>query len=129
MAKGEAAGGGRTRDALLADTFEAVLAAIFLDQGPEAARRFAEPLLDAQLELVLAGDGPLDPKSRLQMLVQAERLITPQYRTVAASGPDHQRQFTVEVWADDELLGVGVGQSKQSAAQQAAREALAKFGV
>jgi ribonuclease III len=129
MAKGEASGGGRERDALLADAFEALLAAIYLDQGIEAAGAFAAPLLEQELGQLLSHGGPLDHKSRLQEVVQAARAITPRYRTVNASGPDHRREFTVEVWADEELLGVGVGQSKQSAAQAAALAALEKFGI
>jgi ribonuclease III len=124
MSKGEAAGGGRERDALLADVFEALLAAVYLDQGIVAAQAFLEPLLQGQIAQLLSSGSVLDHKSRLQELIQAVRGVTPHYRTVEVRGPDHQRDFTVEVWAGNMLLGVGRGSSKQVAAQAAALVAL-----
>lgn len=124
MSKGEESGGGRDREALLADTFEAVVAAIFLDQGLAATHVFLGPLLEGKIQQIEQSGQVLDYKSRLQETMQALRNLTPQYRTVAATGPDHQRQFTVEVWVGEELLGVGTGHSKQVAAQAAAFTAL-----
>jgi ribonuclease-3 len=125
LGKGEERSGGRDRDALLADTFEAVTAAIYLDQGLDAARRFLLPLLETQAQTLEHDDVLQDSRSRLQERVQAERNQTPRYHTVSAEGPDHSRVFTVEVWAGEEQLGVGTGASKQAAAQEAARRALA----
>lgn len=123
MGRGEESGGGRARPAILADAFEAILGAVYLDGGIEAARRFLFPLLERVVD-ALAGRMPLDYKSALQIEVQGRRGITPAYRTVASWGPDHARAFRVEVWAGDELLGTGEGSSKQQAQQEAARAAL-----
>jgi len=124
LGKGEEHSGGRDRENLLADAFEAVLAAIYLDQGMDTAQQFLLPLLVAERERLAADGLHLDDKSRLQERIQSERNVTPRYRTVSAEGPDHHRTFTIEVYAGDEQLGVGVGNSKQAAAQAAARAAL-----
>jgi ribonuclease-3 len=124
LSKGDEAGNGRQRDALLADTFEALVAAIYLDQGLTAALAFVTPLFERELERIAAHGLPLDYKSRLQQRIQAARNITPRYQTVSASGPEHQREFLVEVLAGDERLGIGQGGSKQAAAQAAAQSAI-----
>lgn len=124
LGKGEEQSGGRDRDPLLADAFEALVAAIYLDGGVEAANRFLRPMLDREALNVVANGLALDDKSRLQERVQGERNQTPRYRTIRAEGPDHDRRFTIEVWAGTDLLGVGAGASKQAAAQAAARAAL-----
>jgi ribonuclease-3 len=125
LGKGEEQSGGRTRTPLLADAFEALVAAIFLDSGAESADRFLRPLLEREVAQIDANGLVLDEKSRLQERVQGERNETPRYRTVRAEGPDHERRFTIEVWAGSTCLGVGEGPSKQAAAQAAARAALA----
>ena len=114
----------RQRPALLADLFEAVLGAIYLDGGIEAARTFAVPFL-AQ---ALAQGGPADHKTQLQERAQASHGITPRYRVVAASGPDHRREFTVEALLSERVIGSGRGPSKQAAEQDAARHALELLG-
>lgn len=124
LGKGEEHSGGRERDNLLADAFEAVIAAIYLDQGMEAADRFLLPYLESEAARIVVHGLQLDDKSRLQERVQSERNQTPRYRTVSAEGPDHNRVFTIEVQAGGDRLGVGVGNSKQAAAQAAARAAL-----
>jgi ribonuclease-3 len=124
LSKGDAAGNGRERDSLLADTFEAVVAAIVLDSGLEAARAFLQPLFEQQIEHIQMHGLPLDYKSRLQQRIQADRNITPRYQTVSVSGPEHRREFVVEVFAGDDPLGTGRGSSKQAAAQAAAQAAL-----
>lgn len=124
LGKGEEHSGGRDRDNLLADAFEAIVAAIFLDQGMDAASRFLLPLLEIEGERITTHGLQLDHKSRLQERVQFERNQTPRYRTLRAEGPDHNRTFTIEVFAGDEKLGAGVGNSKQAAQQAAARGAL-----
>jgi ribonuclease-3 len=124
LSKGDDSSNGRQRDALLADTFEALVAAIYLDRGLAAAQAFVLPLFEQELARIEAQGLPLDFKSRLQQRIQAERNITPRYHTVSASGPEHRREFVVEVLAGDERLGVGQGASKQQAAQAAAQAAL-----
>lgn len=127
LSKGEEASGARNRDTLLADTFEAVIAALYLDQGMEAVWGVLDPFLDREIATIAAQGLAPDHKSRLQSRIQAERNITPRYQTIAVSGPDHRREFTVEVLVGEVSLGVGVGASKQSAAQAAAQVALAQL--
>lgn len=127
MSKGEETSGARKRDSLLADTFEALIAAIYLDageQGAAAVQTVLIPLLESQLEQIEQREQRLDYRSRLQEYVQATRNLTPRYEILSAVGPDHQRSFTTVVLAGDELLGKGMGNSKQASAQEAAREAL-----
>lgn len=125
LGRGEIQSGGREREPLLADAFEAVLAAIFLDNGEDAAELFLQPLLQSELSRISQNGLVLDEKSRLQERMQGERNLTPRYETVRVEGPDHERRFTIEVWAGSTRLGVGEGFSKQAAAQVAARVALA----
>jgi ribonuclease-3 len=124
LSKGDESSNGRQRDALLADTFEALVAAMYLDGGLAAAQTFVLPLFEQQLARIEAQGLPLDFKSRLQQRIQAERNITPRYHTVSVAGPEHRREFVVEVLAGGERLGVGQGASKQQAAQAAAQAAL-----
>jgi len=126
LGRGVEAEGGRDRPTLLADAFEAVLGAIYLEQGMETARRFLQPFLERALAEA-SGRPPLDDKSALQIAVQGRLGLTPEYRTVDAWGPDHARTFRVEVWVGGRLLGVGEGPSKQLAQQEAARLALKRF--
>jgi len=128
ISKREERSGARTRAALLADTFEALVDAEVADKSLEAARAFVTPLFERQLERLAGGDLALDYKSRLQQRIQAERNITPRYRTVGATGPEHRRDFTVEVLAGGARLGLGQGPSKQAAAQAAAQAALESLG-
>ncbi len=126
MGKGEEVDGGRSRPSILADAFEAVLGAVYLEGGVDAARRVVVPLLERAME-GMSGKTPLDYKSALQIAVQGRLGITPVYRTVAARGPDHARVFQVEVVAGEHSLGTGEGASKQMAQQEAARTALERF--
>jgi len=127
LSRGEERSGARERDALLADTFEALVAAIYLDQGLETARLFVNLLFERQIETIEAHGLALDYKSRLQQRIQAERNITPRYQVVAEQGQDPRREYTIEVLAGDVRLGSGQGPSKQAAAQAAARDALGRF--
>lgn len=129
ISRGEDSSSARNRSALLADVFEAVLGAIYLDQGIEAARTFVLPFLEREIELILSGNAEIDYRTRLQEQVQAIHGITPTYRTVSATGPDHCREFTVGVLMGQEVLGLGTGPSKQAAAQEAARMALAAMST
>jgi ribonuclease III len=123
LGQGELAAG-PVRDNLLADAFEAVLAAIVLDQGLPTAEAFLRPLLDRDADEIAATADVQNPKGYLQEVVQEREHLTPFYRTVAVEGPDHDSLFTVEVVVGDHILALGVGRSKQAAQQTAAREAL-----
>jgi ribonuclease III len=124
MGKGEEASGGRKRPSNLCGAFEAVVGAIYLDQGLAAATEFVMPRLEKRLSQVLAESLDKDARSVLQEMSQAAYNLTPIYNLVSASGPDHNRQFTFEVVIGGQVAGRGVGHSKQAAAQMAAREAL-----
>jgi len=125
LSKGEEDGGGRENPSLLADTVEAVIGAIFIDQGIEKAEDFIRVNLLIDLEKRTAG--PLkDAKSRLQELVQGTGVTTPKYQVASESGPDHNKKFVVEVSVDGEVWGQGMGKSKAIAEQEAALQALGK---
>jgi ribonuclease-3 len=124
MGRGESASGGRERDNLLGSTFEALIGALYLDSGLESVDQFMEPLLGGVRERVIMRAEIYDPKSRFQEWAQSERLGTPKYVTVGATGPDHAKVFEVEVRIKDETYGRGAGPSKQIAAQVAAQTAL-----
>jgi ribonuclease-3 len=128
LGRGEEASGGRYRAALLCDAFEAVIGAIVLDAGLDEAVRFLEPRLIKAANIALEDESLLDPRSQLQIWAQAEMGVTPQYETVDSFGPDHQREFLVEVTVGKDLKGHGQGRSKQEAAQEAAKNLLSKIG-
>ena len=125
LGKGEDDSGGRKRPKNLCGAFEAVIGALYLDQGMSAVRAFVEPLLEPALADMLERDAEKDAKSLFQEWSQATLGATPAYRTVESFGPDHAKQFTVEVLIGSTVCGVGVGSSKQVAAQDAAQRALA----
>lgn len=127
MGHGEEEGGGRRRGAMLCNAFEALVGALFLDGGIAAVQRFAGPLLEQAVDDIRNGQGDHDPKSQLQEWVQARGHGAPSYRIVAETGPDHSKDFVVEVRVEDETLGRGEGRSKQTASMAAAREALKKL--
>ncbi|MBT9163190.1 MAG: Ribonuclease 3 [Chloroflexi bacterium] len=124
LGKGEIESGGRYRQRNLACALEAVIGAVFVDQGFDIAREFVLRILGEELERAIAGKLEKDPKSRLQEVVQAEQRLTPVYRTDDVTGPDHDRVFVVDVFAGETLLGRGSGRSKRAAEQEAARAAL-----
>jgi ribonuclease-3 len=129
LGRGELASGGRERDTLLCAAFEAVIGALYLDAGIPAVQRFIEPLIDGMRDRVLDRTEIFDPKSALQEWAQAQKLGTPHYQTVEASGPDHARTFVVEVQIDKKPYGRGNGPSKHIAAQMAAQAALESLGL
>lgn len=129
LGRGEESSGGRDRDALLCGAFEALIGALYLDCGLEAVREFIEPRLAATVETILEDDTLIDARSLLQVWAQAELGETPRYRTVEAHGPDHAREFVVEVLVGEALSSRGVGRSKQAAAQRAAAAALARVNA
>lgn len=124
LGRGEAESGGRRRAKNLCGAFEALIGAYYLDRGMDAVRAFVEPLFDPEVEDIVERSADKDAKSLLQEWSQAALGETPNYRTVASDGPDHAKEFTVEVVIGDTVYGVGVGHSKQTAAQEAARSAL-----
>jgi ribonuclease-3 len=97
---------------------------VYLDSGLEAVRALVMPIFEQRLETVNPNALRLDYRSMLQERIQAERGITPRYTTIAERGPDHQREYTIEVLCGEERLGTGEGHSKQAAAQAAAQAAL-----
>lgn len=112
------------RDRMLAGAFEALVGAIHVDQGRHAAERFVLGFLARDLGMLLASEHHLNPKGRLQEVLQERAWSAPQYVTLVEEGPDHARQFTVAVMIENEALGVGKGGSKRAAQQEAARKAL-----
>lgn len=128
LGKGEEDGGGRQRPALLGCTFEAVIGALFLDQGFQAVQVFVEPMLEQESRNII-NNGDQDAKSLLQEWSQSQGLGAPTYRTIAAHGPDHDKVFVVEVVIGGEIAGRGEGHSKQAAAKNAARAALDSVGL
>lgn len=124
LGRGEAQRGGRDREPLLASAFEALVGALYLDQGYEAVVRFIAPLVAESLPTFSPLQPARDPKSELQYRLQARSGALPSYRVTSIEGPEHRPLFTVEVQAGDGINGVGVGTSKQAAEQEAARNAL-----
>ncbi|HOC07287.1 MAG TPA: ribonuclease III [Candidatus Woesebacteria bacterium] len=127
LSKGEEAGGGRDNPGLLADLLEAVIGALYLDQGFRVVQDFLGQVLFPKFSEILASKAYRDQKSLLQEAVQARSLPTPAYRVIKEEGPDHNKTFTVEVLINQEVWGVGQGNSKQRAQQAAASMALKKI--
>lgn len=126
LGKGEQSSGGGQR--VLASAFEAILGAIYLDQGIEICRQFLLPRLEPLAHEVVTKRLFKNNKSRFQEFAQAELGITPSYRVINQEGPSHNREFTVEVLLGDEVAGKGQGRNKQSAEQEAAEAGLRNRG-
>ena len=124
MGKGEEASGGRDRESNLAATFEALVGALFLDQGYGPARDFASRILSAEITTVASSGVSKNAKSLLQELVQERGEGPPSYRIVDVTGEDHDREFTAEVLVSGTVMGRGVGRRKALAEQEAAKSAL-----
>jgi ribonuclease-3 len=124
LGEGEARGGGRTRPSVLAGAFEALAGAIYLDLGWDAARGWVMGLALPEIERDETPGALKSPKSRLQELTQQSARERPVYDIVAASGPDHQRRFVVEVRVDGQVRGIGEGPSRRAAETAAARQAV-----
>ena len=128
LGRGEEKTGGRRKQALLADTYEALIAAVYLDGGIDAARAFIRREFHALLEAARRhGAGGQDYKSGLQEVVQARSQPLPEYRLIGTFGPDHEKRFEVEVLVAGEPLARASGPSKKEAEQEAARIALSRF--
>jgi ribonuclease-3 len=126
LGHGEQESGGRERVPILCAAFEAVVGAVFIDQGLEVVEPWLQELMAPTLEEILADAGHKDAKSEFQIWAQARFNITPRYKLLASEGPDHEKTFTVAAQVDGDVWGVGHGRSKQAAEQRAARAALAK---
>ena len=122
LSKGEKNGSERAHDVILADCFEAVIGAIYLDQGYEAAREFISKHILVKIDAILEDGSWRDPKSYVQELAQRFDGITPVYRTLREDGPDHDKTFTVGLYVGESIKGLGKGHSKQEAQTNAARE-------
>ena len=123
LGKGEEGSGGRDKASLLADSFEAVIGAVYLDRGMDAVAEVLRPLFDNALDAVVAGGMTFDAKTALQEAAVRVRGEVPTYR-VASSGPDHDKRFSAHVFIAGDAYGSGTGRSKKEAEQNAAREAL-----
>ena len=125
LSKGEAHDTGRARDVILADALEAVIGAVYLDQGYAPAEAFIARALYGKIDGIIAQRAYQDAKSRFQELVQEKRGITPAYETLSEAGPAHDKRFTVGVFIGEEEIARGDGKSKQEAEQAAAQAGLA----
>ncbi len=127
LSKGEEISGGRNNPQLLANTYEALLGSIFLDQGLEVTKRVINKTLLPFFEQELKMGPPKDAKSSLQEIVQQKHKESPHYKILGTSGPDHAKQFTVAVFVSGKAMGQGRGASKQIAEEEAAKQALSQL--
>lgn len=125
LGHGEEQGGGRSRDSILADAVESVIAACFLDGGIQAALQFVRKFIFVEVPVTKLHNA--DYKTQLQELIQQKKNQTLSYRLVGQSGPDHDKRFDVEVTLNGECVGLGSGSSKKRAEQDAARAAIEKL--
>jgi ribonuclease-3 len=124
LSRGERRGTARARAQILANCFEAVIGAIYLDQGYDASKKFISESLIVTFEEILKTGSWMDPKSHLQETVQSKEGHTPVYKVMTEEGPDHDKIFTVGVYVNGTLRGQGDGPSKQAGQQKAAQAAL-----
>ncbi len=127
LSRGEKRGTERARLQILANAYEAVIGALYLDRGYDAAKEFITQTLLTTFENILKTGSWMDPKSHLQEIVQSKAGFTPQYKVLEEDGPDHEKTFTVGVMVDGELKGQGSGPSKQAAQVAAAEAALLSY--
>ncbi len=124
LSKGEKKDSKRARESLLANTLEAIIGAIYLDQGIEVAREFIEKNILSHLPVILKKQDIKDAKSRFQEVTQEKFKITPEYKVLREWGPDHQKQFQVGVYLNKKLIAEGQGFSIKEAEEEAAKKAL-----
>lgn len=127
MSRGEKHGTDRARQQILANAFEAVIGAIYLEAGYDAAATFVQQNITSKLDAILEEGSWRDPKSHLQEVSQREDSATPQYKVLEEVGPDHDKVFTLGVYVGSRLMGKGTGHSKQDAQQKAAKAALIEY--
>lgn len=128
LSRGESKDTGRARQYILANAVEAIIGALYLDQGYDASKKFVTRFILDELPAILSGESYRDAKSRLQEEAQERLSATPTYTVLEEWGPDHAKHFRVGVFLDKELSGEGTGPSKQEAQQSAAEDALTKKG-
>lgn len=124
LSKGEELSGGRKNPQLLANTYEALLGAIYLDLGIEKATKFVESTLLPIFTTEVQKGAPKDSKSMLQEAVQSKMQTSPKYKIIGTTGPDHAKRFTVGVFINGKQSGLGTGSNKQQAEEEAAHQAL-----
>ncbi len=124
LSKGEAKDRGKARRYILANTIEALIGAIYLDQGYNVATRFIEKILMPKLDSIISSGQWIDAKSKFQEIAQERIGVTPSYEVTKSYGPDHDRMFEIGVYLNDVKIAEGSGKSKQEAEQEAARHAL-----
>jgi ribonuclease III len=127
LSRGEKRGSTRAREQILANTYEAVVGALYLDKGYDPARDYIAKTLLPTFETILSAGSWLDPKSRLQEVVQNKEGFTPVYKVISEDGPDHDKIFVVGVFVDNQLKGQGTGPSKQTAQVAAAAAAMKQY--
>lgn len=127
LSRGEKRGSDRARQQILANAFEALIGAVYLEKGYDVAAEFIAKTILSKLEGILETESWRDPKSHLQEVSQSVDGMTPQYRVIEEVGPDHEKVFTLGVYVGNELMGTGTGHSKQIAQQQAATAALQAY--
>jgi ribonuclease-3 len=127
LSRGEKRGSERARAQILANSYEAVIGALYLDQGYDAAKDFIARSLLSTFKDILSSGSWMDPKSHLQELAQSQDVATPSYKVISEVGPDHDKLFTVGVYVGGKLRGQGEGPSKQAAQQKAAEAALKHY--
>jgi len=127
LSRGEKRGSDRARQQILANCYEAVTGALYLDKGYDAAKKFITESLLTTFSQILETGSWMDPKSRLQEIAQSVDNATPHYKVISEEGPDHEKVFTVGVYVDTVIKGEGTGPSKQIAQQKAAEAALDKY--
>ncbi len=127
LSNGEEATGGREREYILANTFEAVLGALFIDQGIEFCKKFVEENLLYKVKDIVNSNEYKDSKSKFQEIAQEKYNLTPTYQVLDSWGPDHDKTFKIGVFVGKENYGTGEGRSKQKAEQAAAENALSKM--
>ena len=127
LSKGEEQSGGRENKTILANTLEALIGGVYMDQGIEAVRTFIEDNIISRAEKIIESQGLKDPKSKLQEKIQESHKESPVYKVVKEEGPDHNKSYTIGVYLGEKLLAEGMGSSKQDAEKAAARAALETF--
>ncbi len=129
LSKGESKDKGRAREVILANTFEAVVGALYLDAGYETTKKFINAKVMPRMDEVIKNKSYRDAKSLLQEYAQSERKVTPTYKVVSETGPDHDKVFNIAVFFGDEKIAEGKGPSKQEGEVEAARRALELIGT
>lgn len=129
LSRGEKRGTDRAREQILANSFEAVVGSMYLDLGYDAAKQFITDNLLTTFKEILDSGSWMDPKSHLQEVVQSQDNVTPQYKVLEETGPDHDKTFLVGVFVGSELKGTGSGPSKQAGQQKAAEAALVAYEI